>query len=35
MTLSAIGILALVLICVWTFGGIALRFGGALTTWTA
>jgi hypothetical protein len=30
MTLSAISILALALICAWTFGGIALRFGGAL-----
>jgi hypothetical protein len=30
MTLSAIGILALALICAWTFGGIALRLGGAV-----
>ncbi len=30
MTLSAIGTLALALICAWTAGGIALRFGGAL-----
>jgi hypothetical protein len=30
VTLSAIGILALALIFVWTFGGVALRFGGAL-----
>lgn len=30
MTLTAIGTLALALICAWTFGGIALRFAGAL-----
>lgn len=30
MTLSAIGILALALIGAWTFGGIALRLGGAV-----
>ncbi|HEY1853683.1 MAG TPA: hypothetical protein VGG40_03785 [Solirubrobacterales bacterium] len=27
---SAVGTLALALICVWVFGGIALRFGGTL-----
>jgi hypothetical protein len=30
MTLSALGTLALALICAWAIGGIALRLGGAL-----
>jgi hypothetical protein len=30
MTLSAIGTLALALICVWVFGGVALRLAGVL-----
>ncbi|MBS1878614.1 MAG: hypothetical protein JST31_03780 [Actinobacteria bacterium] len=30
MTLSALGTLALALICAWLFGGIALRLGGGL-----
>ena len=30
MTLSAIGTLALTLICAWAFGGIALRLAGVL-----
>ena len=30
MTLSVIGLLALALICAWTFGGIALRLAGTV-----
>jgi hypothetical protein len=33
MTLSALGAIAVVFILSWTFGGVALRLGGALVFW--
>ncbi len=33
IALSTLGTLAIVLVLVWTFGGLALRLGGALTLW--
>lgn len=33
MTLPALGMIVVVLITAWTFGGIALRFGGGLVFW--
>lgn len=33
IALSTFGTLAIVLVLVWTFGGLALRLGGALIVW--
>ncbi len=35
MTLSALGTIAIVLLLVWTLGGVALRVGGALLSWAS